>query len=940
MLVQYLEYKEKHPDSLIFMQVGDFYELFFDDAKVVSQVLGITLTSRDKSSATPIPMCGVPVAVIDGYVDRLVEKGHSVALVSQVGDVPAKGMVPRALERIVTPGIRLLGGIVNSETTRAIVAALVIFSHDDAHLAWTNINDGIVVVRSGIPFGQLINEIERIGCSELVICRVAGGEVLDGRSAIIRHLERRLTIPLKIRGSECLEESGLALNLEELNLEGLNTVPPFTRKAVFLLLHFLAETTVDISNIIARVVTKRYDGFVAIDAETRRSLELVRNIRDGTQRGTLFEHLNQTVTTTGSTLLWEWILHPLTDIQALIYRQEAVQALISDNISRSAIQAILREAPPLARLAARIGSRVAGPRELAALRDFIQNLHRLRDYLDSFSDQVSLLKNAALSCDFPSELCELLKISFLEEPAPFLREGGIIADGVSSDIDELRAITKEQSAWISQFEQSERERTGISSLKIKYNGVLGYFIEVTNSHLKRVPPEYIRRQSTTQGERFIVPWLKEKEREAFNAQTRLVQLEKELFIEIREKLVPAIPTLRVLDSIVALVDVLSSLATVSVQFDYVRPTIVHHNHLIIDGGRHPVVSARLNSRFVPNSLFLCEKEKTGNFDDDGHKGRIGIITGPNMGGKSTFLRQNALIVVMAQIGSFVPVRSATIGIIDAIFARIGSADDIHEGESTFMVEMREIATILAHATSKSLVLIDEIGRGTATLDGLALARSILEWIVHRIECKTLFATHFHELTSLYAKESTLVNLTVGVDHGDDGPIFTHKIVPGVAYSSYGLEVAKRAGLPEELLDRARMLAGINNVDTNDKDLSEPRTLSKGKVRNIIAHDIDVKFDTDISVNDVERLPTQQNVSTNNVVIAKSSMHEKKIVAEIRRHLSKINLFETTPANALAHLELVRKLVMGGGGVVTRESTKKEDDITHELLQPSLPIALK
>lgn len=881
MLAQYVEYKEKYPDALLFMQVGDFYEVFFSDAETVAGTLGLTLTSRDKNSANPIPMCGVPVAVIDGYIERLVNQGFSAAIVSQSGPVPPKGMVPRALDRIITPGVRLLGSQPSLEASAAVVAALLVVSPIEAHLAWTNINDGTVWVRSGLPTQQIVAELERAICRELVVCRFSGDEVLDGRSGLLRDLERRLNIPIKLRGMHYLEEAGLGVVLS-----GVESQPPGTRKAITLLLHYLAETTVDIKATLASVATRQYNEILSIDAETRRSLELVANQRDGTKRGTLFAHLDETVTVGGGAMLWDWVLHPLTQAAVIVARHESVEVLGREESIRCSLRSRLKGAPPLARLAARIASRVASPRELGAIRDLLLVLPDIALDLSNCCANTPLLSHLAAQCIVPHELTNMLVSTLADEIPAVLKDGGLIRAGYSEEVDALRALTLESTSWISAFELQERERTGIPSLKIKQNGVLGYFIEVTQTHVSRVPSDYIRRQSTAQADRFTLPSLQTKEDEVVRAQGRLLARERQIFESLRDALLPYVGVLRGLDATLSTLDVLLSFAVVASNHRYIRPVILDSDALNVVEGRHPVVAARLGAKFIPNSLAFGASASLQQQGAEQSRERVAVLTGPNMGGKSTFLRQVALIVVMAQMGSFVPAGVCEFGIVDAIFARIGSADDIHEGESTFMVEMREAAAILANATSRSLVLIDEIGRGTGTRDGFALAQSILEWLTVAVNCKTIFATHFHELTELLGELPTLMCLAVGVREEADGPVFTHEITAGAATQSYGLEVARLAGLPDEVLARAEALA-----------------VQRGSVEDATPRPSIPRDDAVVS------LASKINENGNRAQEERSF----RVLQAISEKLSSIDLFKTTPIAALGYLQEVQKLVDDGYG---------------------------
>ena len=871
MLLQYLEYKEKHPDCLLLCQVGDFYEIFFEDAVTVSRTLNLTLTSRDKSNPNPVPMCGVPVSVVDLYVDRLVSAGFSVAMVSQTDEViPNRGGVARALDRIITPGVRILGGA-SADAKPAIALAIYADSENDFSVAFCDVQWGMAYVREGFTQDELYGELARISPTEIVICKATAEKDLDRRIAWVRDLEQRMSMPIKFRGDTYIEDNWFDL------ITGMSVLTAGGRKAARLLLNYIDETTVDVRACISEVVRKSYHDVVAIDATTRRNLDLIKSSRDGTSRGSLFSVLNATNTIEGSKLLAQWISNPLTEQTAIEERHKALRLLLGVPSVRNSIISLLAGSAEPERIAARIAMGVAGPRELGALRDFLRKVPLLKNIIveacqvDSlhFSDLLMRISDALES---PEGIEPSLAHFLVDSPPLSMNDGGIIREGYNEELDKLRTLRDSGKSWIIEFELGERKRSGISTLKVKYNHVLGYFIEVTSSNVHKVPTDYVRRQSTANSERYFLPTLKEMEEQVMGAQGRQIALERTLFEEFRATLTPFIKDIRALSAQVAFLDVLVGLAEVAERERYVQPEFIEEANITIRDGRHPVLAEMLQNRFVPNSVSFTEEVK------------FFILTGPNMGGKSTFLRQIGLISIMAQMGSFVPATSAQLGIVDKVFARIGASDDMLEGDSTFMVEMREASFILSEATDRSLVLIDEIGRGTATADGLAIAHAIVEWMVNNIKCRTLFATHFHELTELTAENLAIGNLSVGsIERGED-VIFTHEIKNGPANRSYGIEVAKLAGLPKPLLDRARAFLTETSTQKAGSVPTQPKLFESKPLK--------AKIEMDVAVPEAE---------------VREVVSEKFL--RLESELQKISVESTTPLEALRLLETFQKLIV-------------------------------
>ncbi len=807
MLQKYIQYKEEYPDCLLFCQVGDFYELFFDDAVTVSRCLNLTLTSRDKNQAEPIPMCGVPLAVVDGYVDRLVDLGYSVAIVSQCSDpVPGK-MVERKLERIVTPAIRVMGGVKSEASGGEIVASVVLTLSAssggaqtlEGALAHTEIESGAITMLEPLSVEQIVEEIQKLAVRELILPDAIQGKKVDMRSPWVRRLQQILPEGgIKFRSDRYLNAS-TSEDRDFSAIQGFTMLGVVAKKAVKLLLNYVDETTVDSIMSIDQIRNGAEEDVVLIDATTRANLELVKTLKGGEEEGSLYGYLKQTVTPGGARLLKKWILHPLRDASAIQERLSAVRILKAQSFVRNELQSLLASIPDLERGAARIDLGIVTPLELAVIRDGLAQvpsvLHQLQILTkDPEGDKSQLLAKLSQQIVFPVGLHQKLKDALVENPPLSLVDGGYLQNDYNQELSRLRAIRSEGNKWLTTLEAEEKESTGIPSLKVKYNNVLGYFIEVTRTHLKKVPDHYIKRQSMVNAERYTTEALKQREEEILNSKAKAIKLERELFDEFKSNLKAFCAEIKSLHTHLATLDVLLAFARVAEDNGCVEPQLSADKILHIEQGRHPILDQILQQRFIPNDLLLDAQGRT-----------CLLLTGPNMGGKSTYLRQSALIALLTHIGAFVPARSATVGVMDRVFARLGASDDIAEGDSTFMVEMKEASLILSKATESSLVLIDEIGRGTATSDGRSLAQAILESIAASIKCRTIFATHFHELTALEKDITGVKNISVGSLEKEDQVYFTHEICDGPASRSYGIEVATMAGLPSEVLLRARDL---------------------------------------------------------------------------------------------------------------------------------------
>ncbi len=796
MLTQYLQYKREYPDCLLFFQVGDFYELFFDDAVTTSRTLNLTLTSRDKNNANPIPMCGVPVGVIDGYLERLVAAGYSVAIVSQVAPAAGeavKGMMARKLERIVTPGVKVLATSDPHSEDNLLAAVHIGADSESAAIAFCAVESGVIWVRESLQTSSLVSEMSRIGPVEVVLPKSIEGKKLDKRLPWVKELDALLSgTSVKYRLERTHASSGRDLS----TLKGFSALSAAAKAAVRLLADFIDETTVNSRVSFQEVCLRTFDTVMAIDATTRGNLELVRNIRNGGTQGTLLGCIDRTVSTAGGRLLRGWIRGPAKDLHVINDRLEAVRILKDVTEARRELREALTYCADLERLAARLELQALLPRELGALRDTLQKIPALKENLKSLLKKQKSARLAGLEKDL-NEITKLrarLEEALSDNPPLSVQDGGIIREGFDAGLDELRQVKATGRSWIAELEAKERTRTGISSLKIRYNNVIGFFIELTKTQAPKAPTHFIRRQSTANSERFTTEELARKESDVMGAEEKVLQIERKIYDALRAECVVFCPELRALSQTIAEIDVLLSFADISDREGFVEPVVDESTELVIEAGKHPVVAAIVQGNFVPNDLLLSRESSW-----------AAVLTGPNMGGKSTYLRQAAIIVLLAQMGCFVPAKRARIGIVDRIFARIGASDDLLEGESTFMVEMREASHIVQSASDRSLVLIDEIGRGTATADGLAIARAILEWIVSRLQCRLLFATHFHELTGLSESLLGVKNISVGSVEDEGNVIFTHEICEGPANQSYGIEVAKLSGLPEALIARARDL---------------------------------------------------------------------------------------------------------------------------------------
>jgi DNA mismatch repair protein MutS len=775
---QYLRLKSDHPDKLLFYRMGDFYELFFEDAIRAAKLLDITLTTRGSTAGEPIRMAGVPYHAAEQYLARLVKMGESVAICEQVGEVTGKGPVDRKVMRIVTPGTLTDTALMDVKVENRLLA--LSFVRGKMGMAWLSLASGDFALMDSTP-EKLASEIERLRPAEILVSDDAGLAMFDhfqNGSAVIRKLP-----PWQFEVASAVRN--LSRHFETHDLSGFGVVDGMLALgSAGALLEYVRSTQGGALPVLAGLRCELQSQYIELDAATRRNLEITETIR-GETAPTLFSLLDHCATGMGSRLLRHWLHHPLRSQPKILQRQNAIAALLTTGLFTS-IHAALDCISDVERITARIALASARPRDLSSLRDSLAGLPALLQVLPEDEFFAALAK--ALTPD--AQILELLSASIKTEPSVVLREGGVIADGYSAELDELRAIQTHGGEFLLALEARERERTGIPTLKVEYNRVAGYFIEITNSYAGAVPDDYRRRQTMKNAERYITPELKLFEDKALSAQERSLALEKSLYEDLLQRLQPYLGALRLAAQGLATVDVLASLSDTAERSNYIAPQFVDGQLLHIEAGRHPVVEAQIDD-FIPNDVDFSVVRK------------LLLITGPNMGGKSTYMRQVALIVLLAHVGSFVPAQSAVIGKLDRIFTRIGASDDLAGGRSTFMVEMTETANILNNASEHSLVLMDEVGRGTSTFDGLALAWSIAKSLIEKNRAYTLFATHYFELTRLAQDYPVVANVHLDAVEHKDKIVFLHAVQEGPASQSYGVAVAQLAGVPKDVVRAAR-----------------------------------------------------------------------------------------------------------------------------------------
>lgn len=817
MMEQYLKIKEQNKDCILFYRLGDFYEMFFEDALIASKELEITLTGKNCGQEERAPMCGVPYHACDSYLNKLVEKGYKVGICEQVEDPKAaKGIVKREVVRIVTPGTNISTQNLDETKNNYLMC---IYSGDDMYgVSFVDITTGDFRTTTIDDLGKLQDEIFKFTPAEIV-CNDAF--LISGMN--FEFLKDKLHISISSVDNYYFDEdNGIRMIQRQFHVEKLDGLGiaefPLCVVATGALLCYLNETQKHSLEHLTRITPYITSDYMLIDSASRRNLELCETMREKQKKGSLLWVLDKTKTAMGARLLRNYIEQPLVRKDAIEARLDAISALNHSVITREELREYLNPIYDLERLMTKVSYRSANPRDLIAFKTSLELLPTIKMLLADY--EKGLLAEIYEELDPLEDLYELLEASIVEEPPIVIKEGGIIKDGYLDQIDQLKRAKTEGKQWLAQLEEREREATGIKNLRVKFNKVFGYYLEVTNSYKNLVPDTYIRKQTLANSERYTTDELDVLADTILGAEDKLYALEYETYVEIREKLAAEMERVQKTANAIAKLDVFASLALVAEQNGYVRPTLNKKGIIDIKDGRHPVVEKMINhDMFIANDTFL-----------DNSKNRVSIITGPNMAGKSTYMRQTALIVLMTQIGSFVPAKSARIGLVDRIFTRVGASDDLASGQSTFMVEMSEVANILRNATKHSLLILDEIGRGTSTFDGLSIAWAVVEYISNSklLGAKTLFATHYHELTELEGKIPGVNNYCIAVKEQGDDIVFLRKIIKGGADKSYGIQVAKLAGVPDMVIQRAKEIA----AQLNDNDMMQKAKEMDGYVEDV------------------------------------------------------------------------------------------------------------
>ena len=829
MMKQYMQTKEEYKDCILFYRLGDFYEMFFDDALTASKELEITLTGKNCGLEERAPMCGIPYHAVDSYLNRLVSKGYKVAICEQVEDPKtAKGIVKREVIRVVTPGTNL--DTQGLDETKNNYIMCIVYMADRYGLSVADVTTGEYLVTELDSQTKLMDELYKFMPSEIVCNEAFYMSGLD-----LDDLKNRLHMAIYSLEAWYFDDALCRETLQEhfkvASLEGIGLSDyECGMIASGALLKYLEETQKNSLSHMSRLTRYATGNYMVLDSATRRNLELVETLREKQKRGSLLWVLDKTKTAMGARTLRKYVEQPLIDKESIVKRLDAVAELKDNAICREEIREYLNPVYDLERLVGKITYQSANPRDLIAFQSSLSMLPSVKCILKDMESD--LLKEIYEELDPLEELCDLVGRAIQEEPPLAMKEGGIIKDGYNEEVDRLRKAKSEGKNWLADLETKEREKTGIKNLRIRYNKVFGYYLEVTNSFKDLVPDYYTRKQTLANAERYIIPELKELEDTILGAEDKLCALEYELYCEVRNTIAAELTRIQRTAKAVAKLDVIASLALVAERNNYVRPKINEKGVIDIRDGRHPVVEKMIpNDMFIANDTYLDDKKQ-----------RISIITGPNMAGKSTYMRQAALNVLMAQLGSFVPASSANIGLVDRIFTRVGASDDLASGQSTFMVEMNEVANILRNATSKSLLILDEIGRGTSTFDGLSIAWAVVEYISNSklLGAKTLFATHYHELTELEGKISNVNNYCIAVKEKGDDIVFLRKIVKGGADKSYGIQVAKLAGVPDPVINRAKEI--VEELVTAD---------ITGKVKDIAVQGSETKKKTQKKLDEVD-----------------------------------------------------------------------------------------
>jgi DNA mismatch repair protein MutS len=803
MMEQYKRIKREHADAVLFFRMGDFYEMFFEDAKLASKVLGLTLTARSKGPDAA-PMAGVPHHAVEGYLSKMIRAGYRVAICDQLEDPEdAEGLVERGVTRIVTPGTLTEEGLL--EAKRANFLAAVCADEARVGLAWVDVSTGKFFARD-IDIDTLGDELGRLGPAECLLPERRAQEAGDRIAAAVRGAVSAVTAHRdwvfdRDNARRILTEHFGTHSLEGFGCEYLG--PGLSSAGA--LIDYLRETQRTSLAHISKMEPYLADAYCGLDRTTRRCLELTETAREGRREGSLVWVLDRAETPMGARLLYEWVTQPLRVVAEIAARQDGVESFVKDARLRNEARKILHEIGDMERLAAKISSGRCNARDLLGLKNSLRQVVPLRDALKGREEKI--IAGARENLQEPPEIVDLIERAISADAPHTLREGGMIRAGYNAELDELHAIRRDGRQWIARFQAGEIERTGIPSLKVGFNQVFGYYIEVTQTHSAKIPQNYIRKQTLKNAERYITPELKEYESKVLHADERAKTLEYELFAGVRDAAAKHTPAVQRCAGAVAVADVLASLALVAAENNYARPRVTDEAGVEIREGRHPVLEKTLaDEKFVPNDFVM-----------DGVEHIVSVITGPNMAGKSTYIRQVALLVLMAQMGSFIPAKRAAVGVADRIFTRVGASDEIARGQSTFMVEMNETANILNNATPRSLIILDEVGRGTSTFDGVSIAWAVTEYIYNHLKARTLFATHYHELAELALVLPGVRNYNVAVKEWKDDVIFLRKIIEGSTDKSYGIHVARLAGLPKSVVERAKTILGNLEAETLDAD---------------------------------------------------------------------------------------------------------------------------
>lgn len=868
MMQQYLEVKEKCKDCILFFRLGDFYEMFFEDAETASKELELVLTGRECGLEKRAPMCGIPFHAANSYISRLVNKGYKIAICEQLEDPSAtKGIVKRGIIKVVTPGTYTDSSFLEDSKNNYIMSLYINKERNLSALCFADISTGeFNCTDTPYDLSVILDEISKYDPKEILI-----QEDID--EEICREIKERFNVSFtKLSEEFFIEDADKTLSDQFSNFNKSEYNSVLINSCSGLLKYIIDTQKTSLSHINELVYYSIVD-YLSIDGNSRRNLELTENLREKTKKGSLLWVMDKTSTAMGGRQLRKWIEQPLIDKNLIQKRLDSVEELLNNLSLHEDLKDALKEIYDIERLVGKISSKSVNAKELVSLKNSIEKIPAIKNILSSFNS--NLLSNMYTGLDELKDIYKILDEAILDNPSISVKEGNLIKEGFNPEIDELKTAKAHGKEWIAALENNEREVTGIKSLKVGYNKVFGYYIEVTRTNLNSIPEgRYIRKQTLANAERFITPELKEMEDKILGAEEKLINLEYEVFIQIREKIEEEVDRMQITAKIIAELDCLSSLSTIALDNNYTKPEITNADELFIEDGRHPVVEKMIPSgNFVANDTHINTSEE-----------QLLLITGPNMAGKSTFMRQVALITIMAQIGSFVPAKKAVISVCDKIFTRIGASDDLAAGKSTFMVEMWEVSNILRNATNKSLILLDEVGRGTSTYDGLSIAWSVIEYICsnNKLKCKTLFATHYHELTKLEGILSGVRNYSVSVKEIGSDIVFLRKIIRGGADQSYGIEVAKLAGLPQEVINRAKdILQKIEKENAGDINIEEITGDSLNNSVGISKNDYTVDTNNEkISVSNIkqEEESTIREVALDEVIEDKCS-NENTLVFE-------------------------------------------------------------